>query len=112
MKIVPCPDCYGGHFRPCQVCGDSGTAFLIECSPKPTGKKILEMKTKNTPKLSRHEKKLVKICCEETEIELVRWDKLVDCVQGKYHIEDHAIELATILQLSHLIRKLSKKGKA
>lgn len=28
MKI-PCPDCYGGHFRPCQTCGDSGVALFI-----------------------------------------------------------------------------------
>lgn len=21
---VPCPECYGGHFRPCQLCGDLG----------------------------------------------------------------------------------------
>lgn len=29
---VPCPFCYGGHFRPCQPCGDSGVA-LREVSP-------------------------------------------------------------------------------
>jgi len=23
---VPCPSCYGGHFRPCQMCGDTGVA--------------------------------------------------------------------------------------
>lgn len=23
-KEIPCPNCYGGHFRPCQWCGDSG----------------------------------------------------------------------------------------
>ena len=27
-KEVPCPDCYGGHFRPCNICGDSGVALL------------------------------------------------------------------------------------
>lgn len=29
VKLVPCPDCYGGHFRPCQVCGDTGQATLL-----------------------------------------------------------------------------------
>ena len=29
---VPCPFCYGGHFRPCQPCGDSGVA-LRQVSP-------------------------------------------------------------------------------
>ena len=24
-----CPDCYGGHFRPCQMCGDSGRVTII-----------------------------------------------------------------------------------
>lgn len=28
VKLVPCPDCYGGHFRPCQTCGDSGMATI------------------------------------------------------------------------------------
>lgn len=27
-KEVSCPDCYGGHFRPCNICGDSGVALL------------------------------------------------------------------------------------
>lgn len=26
VELVPCPDCYGGHFRPCQMCSDTGTA--------------------------------------------------------------------------------------
>lgn len=25
---VPCPDCYGGHFKPCNFCGDSGVALV------------------------------------------------------------------------------------
>ena len=24
-----CPDCYGGHFRPCQTCGDSGHVLFV-----------------------------------------------------------------------------------
>lgn len=28
-KEVPCPDCYGGHFKPCNICGDSGVALLV-----------------------------------------------------------------------------------
>ena len=24
VSIIPCPNCYGGHFRPCQWCGDTG----------------------------------------------------------------------------------------
>lgn len=28
VKEIPCPDCYGGHFKPCNVCGDSGIASL------------------------------------------------------------------------------------
>ena len=24
----PCPNCYGGHFRPCQWCGDTGTVTM------------------------------------------------------------------------------------
>lgn len=27
---MPCPDCYGGHFRPCQMCGDSGFVNIIQ----------------------------------------------------------------------------------
>jgi molybdenum cofactor biosynthesis enzyme MoaA len=27
---VPCPFCYGGHFKPCQICGDSGIALKKE----------------------------------------------------------------------------------
>lgn len=27
---VPCPDCYGGHFKPCQTCSDSGVAWLAQ----------------------------------------------------------------------------------
>lgn len=23
-KEIACPNCYGGHFRPCQWCGDTG----------------------------------------------------------------------------------------
>ena len=26
IEIVPCPMCYNGHFRPCQMCGDTGWA--------------------------------------------------------------------------------------
>lgn len=25
MSTLPCPECYGGHFKPCQICGDSGS---------------------------------------------------------------------------------------
>jgi hypothetical protein len=32
-KEIPCPDCYGGHFRPCNICGDSGVALLRVESP-------------------------------------------------------------------------------
>ncbi len=28
-KTVPCPECYGGHFRPCQICGDSGWIEVV-----------------------------------------------------------------------------------
>lgn len=31
---VPCPFCHGGHFRPCQPCGDSGVAWR-EITPSP-----------------------------------------------------------------------------
>jgi len=27
-KEVACPDCYGGHFKPCNICGDSGVALV------------------------------------------------------------------------------------
>ena len=27
-KEVVCPDCYGGHFKPCNICGDSGVALI------------------------------------------------------------------------------------
>lgn len=26
---IDCPDCFGGHFRPCNVCGDSGRVINI-----------------------------------------------------------------------------------
>ena len=29
-KEVPCPDCYGGHFKPCNICGDTGVAVVVE----------------------------------------------------------------------------------
>lgn len=29
VELVPCPDCHGGHFRPCQMCGDTGTATRL-----------------------------------------------------------------------------------
>ncbi len=28
-KEAPCPDCYGGHFKPCNICGDSGVALIV-----------------------------------------------------------------------------------
>lgn len=28
VSEVPCPDCYGGHFKPCNICGDSGVALI------------------------------------------------------------------------------------
>lgn len=31
---IACPDCYGGHFRPCQMCGDSGR---VTFTPYKTG---------------------------------------------------------------------------
>lgn len=30
----PCPNCYGGHFRPCQWCGETGRVTLA-LHPKP-----------------------------------------------------------------------------
>lgn len=27
---IPCPNCYGGHFRPCQWCGDSGRIVTVK----------------------------------------------------------------------------------
>lgn len=39
-KEVPCPDCYGGHFKPCNICGDSGVATVyVKEEPKPTEEK-------------------------------------------------------------------------
>jgi hypothetical protein len=29
-KEIACPNCYGGHFRPCQWCGDSGRLRVTE----------------------------------------------------------------------------------
>jgi len=29
VQRIPCPDCYGGHFRPCQTCGDSGHVLNV-----------------------------------------------------------------------------------
>lgn len=29
-----CPNCYGGHQRPCQWCGDSGKVIWVEDAPK------------------------------------------------------------------------------
>jgi len=64
------------------------------------------MKTKNTPKLSRHEKRLVRICCEKREepyaIAKVAagWADITFIMYGE-----------AILELAALVRKLSKKGK-
>ena len=33
IRNQPCPNCYGGHFRPCQWCCDSGLVDLIPKSP-------------------------------------------------------------------------------
>lgn len=27
-KEAPCPDCYGGHFRPCNICCDTGVVTI------------------------------------------------------------------------------------
>lgn len=35
IRDQPCPNCYGGHFRPCQWCCDSGRVDLIPNSPAP-----------------------------------------------------------------------------
>lgn len=35
MSAQPCAECYGGHFKPCQICGDSG---WIEIQPMATKK--------------------------------------------------------------------------
>lgn len=29
VEEAPCPNCYGGHFRPCQWCGDSGRVVNV-----------------------------------------------------------------------------------
>ena len=34
-REIPCPDCYGGHFRPCNICGDSGVALFSERLEQP-----------------------------------------------------------------------------
>lgn len=31
---LPCPNCYGGHFRPCQWCGDTGRVLFIPDTPR------------------------------------------------------------------------------
>jgi len=36
VEEMPCPGCYGGHFRPCQLCGDSGVAWRVVQSPNAT----------------------------------------------------------------------------
>ena len=28
-KEIACPNCYGGHFRPCQWCGDTGRVTSV-----------------------------------------------------------------------------------
>jgi len=30
---IACPNCYGGHFRPCQWCGDTGRVTNIPNAP-------------------------------------------------------------------------------
>lgn len=37
-REIPCPDCYGGHFRPCNICGDSGVALFSERLEQPNDK--------------------------------------------------------------------------
>lgn len=32
---IACPFCLGGHFKPCQICGDSGSALFV---PMPNNK--------------------------------------------------------------------------
>lgn len=36
MSAQPCPECYGGHFKPCQICGDSGWIEAQPMNPKKT----------------------------------------------------------------------------
>lgn len=33
QKDIPCPNCYGGHFRPCQWCGDTGRVDFVPNDP-------------------------------------------------------------------------------
>ncbi len=48
---IACPNCYGGHFRPCQWCGDTGRVTNIP-NAKPsnigvgTGLQIIEREIK------------------------------------------------------------------
>ena len=42
---APCPECYGGHFKPCQVCGDTGWVEIVpgqihacDCKRMPTSR--------------------------------------------------------------------------
>lgn len=39
----PCPNCYGGHFKPCQWCGDTGVLTLA--GDRPEEEKNEAMKT-------------------------------------------------------------------
>lgn len=32
---IACPDCYGGHFRPCQMCGYGGRVVLMSNTEQP-----------------------------------------------------------------------------
>lgn len=29
VELVPCPDCYGGRFHPCQVCSNTGMVIRL-----------------------------------------------------------------------------------
>lgn len=37
-REISCPNCYGGHFRPCNICGDSGVALFSERMAQPNDK--------------------------------------------------------------------------
>ena len=44
VEEQPCPNCYGGHFRPCQWCGDTGRVVNVPNGageqPPPTTKTL------------------------------------------------------------------------
>lgn len=100
-KLEPCPHCYGGHFRPCQTCGDSG---LVEIVPDVGNTERWRMKSKSA--INRNMQELSALCDYGSPIEAriaqamrhtLQWSK--GSTEGWPSLTHEAKELARIVEM-------------